>query len=123
MEDALFIKISKRYKENMTEEELYEATRGVWVAKKERLKNIKFAFALFKNRIVEVYNVEDWFDAGTTEYKTRTIMNKKNRYEFTGKVATEIRDFFIGKSVSRYYKRGEANPIKYFSLEQLQNEL
>lgn len=38
----------------------------------------------------------------------------EGRYEFVGEVAEEIRDRYIGKSMANLYKKGEANPIKYF---------
>ena len=49
------------------------------------------------------------------------LMGKiKGRLEFTGRIALDMQHF-IGKDVSLYYNKGEANPIKYMELDQLQN--
>ena len=127
MKDVLFIKINQRYKENMTEEELYEATRGIWKLDLVRCNNdIKYVLALYKNTILEIYKVDQWFKAGETNYNTRTpdlnAPSAKGRIEFVGKIAYDLNDIrsqLIGQNVSRYYKRGEANPAKYISFEQL----
>ena len=62
--------------------------------------------------ILEVYKIEEWYPAGTQEYQTRPDweeFRKTSRWEFTGKVADEIRDQYIGKFVGK----GGQNPIRY----------
>ncbi len=124
-QDAIFIKINKRFRENMSKEELYDESRGVWKVNENKVKNVKYAFAIYKGIIKEVYYIDEWHKAYSTPYYYRT--NKtfqddpslKGRKEFTGKVALDIRDCFIEKSVAKYYKKGEANPIKYMNFEEL----
>jgi hypothetical protein len=125
MEDVIFVKITKLYRDDMSDEELYEATRGVWKVNTDRIKNIKYVFALYKGIIKEVYTVKEWTQP-TGNYKSRKIdVNEAiqaGKSEFIGEIS-DIREDFINKDVSSYYKRGEANPIKYMSLSELQKDL
>lgn len=125
--DVIFIKINRLFREDITSEELYEATRGIWKVNANKVKTIKYAFAIYKGIIKEVYHIETWHDPLSTTYHTREIdkddPKHKGRKEFTGKVALNIRDCFIEKSIAKYYKHGEANPIKYMSFEELQKDL
>ena len=121
-QDAIFIKISNRFRENMSKEELYDESRGIWKVDANKVKTVKYAFVIYKNIIKEVYYIDEWHKAYSTPYYYRT--NKTDRYdperkEFTGKVASDIRDCFIEKSVAKYYKKGAANPIKYMNFEEL----
>ena len=70
--------------------------------------------------MVEVYKIDEWVPAGTIPMKTRTILPERTsgRVEFIGKVApAEIRNKYIGKSVAKLFKYGEASPIKVFRRE------
>jgi hypothetical protein len=52
-----------------------------------------------------------WHRAGTLEYRTRDIgdFDLKDRWEFVGTVATEIRDEYVGKFVGK----ARGNPVRY----------
>lgn len=130
METVIFIKtyvdLNETEFNNKSEDELYDAVRGTWKINANRAKNIKYAFAIHKGTIKNVYLINKWHEANTTKYITRTVDRNgprlDGRLEFTGKPAVNMQDF-IGKEVSKYYKRGEANPIKYMDLELLNKEL
>lgn len=116
-EDLLVIKINQLYSPDMSALELYEATRGIW---KRRIKSVKaadYCLAVCKGIVVEVYSIDGWYPAGTTEYKTR-VLNKERcvgRIEFVGDVAPDrIRNDYIGKSVKKLFKPGEASPVRLF---------
>jgi hypothetical protein len=90
--------------------ELYETTRGIWRVGPNRYKP-EYAMALFKGTVLEVYRIDHWYPAGTTEYATRDSTNFKDsrRWEFTGTIAEDIRAEYVASFVG---KAGQ-NPIRY----------
>jgi hypothetical protein len=114
-EPALLIRINRLYRHNMTPQELYEATRGVWKVGPRRTK-VKYAFAVFEGVVREVYAIESWHPAATTPYATRDASQLKTagRREFIGRVAdAAIRQAYVGRSVSRHFPPGLQNPVVY----------
>jgi len=130
MNEVIFIKtyvdLTDKEFNDKTENELYEAVRGIWKISKLRAEDINYAFAIHKGKIKKVYQIDEWHEANTTKYTTRVLDSNdtkiNGRFEFTGKIAIDMQHF-IGKNVSEYYKKGEANPIKYMKLEVLNKEL
>jgi hypothetical protein len=103
----------------MSPSELYEATRGVWWVGKDREK-AKYAFAVYEGIVREVYQIRQWFPAGSTFYATRERkdVKYKNRWEFVGTVAPDgIRDKYLGTSVGRYFHPRARNPIQYVNVD------
>lgn len=99
----------------MSDEELYEATRGVWKVGPRR-EEAKYALAVHDGIVREVYEITEWQPAGTTPYSTRNEdeLPLEGRWEFVGGLAApEIRQAYIGASVSDYFQRGQQNPITY----------
>jgi hypothetical protein len=112
---ALLIRINRLYRHNMTPEELYEATRGVWKLG-SRCTKAQFAFAVFEGVVREVYEIESWHAGATTPYVTRDAakLTTNGRREFLGHVAdAAVRDRFFGRSVADYFHRGQQNPVVY----------
>jgi len=128
MKNVIFIKayvdLNNEEFDKLSQDELYDGYRGIWRISKNKVDDLKYAFAIHNNIIKNVYLIDAWHNGNTTEYKTRKINPNdpkiKERVEFTGKIAFDMQHF-VGKDVSSYYSRGEANPIKYMQLEQLQN--
>jgi hypothetical protein len=88
----------------MGDEALYEITRGVKRIGKRRDK-ARYALAVYKGIVREVYRIDQWHPAGTTSYNTREKEEVKvrGRWEFTGSVAEpKIRDKYVGRSVENY---------------------
>lgn len=115
-ENVIAIKINQAYRENMTELELYEATRGCWKIDVKRAEKVDYVFSVYKGIIKEVYKIKEWLPAGTIPRSTLPDAKvPTDRYEFVGEVAEEaIRNKYIEKSIANLYRKGEANPIKYF---------
>lgn len=109
---VMLITINRLFREGMSAEELYEATRGAWKIGAQREKT-QYVLAVFKGVVQEVYRVHGWFPAGTLEYRTRdtTGWEQTGRWEFEGSVAADIRHLYVGRSVKTYL-RGQ-NPIRY----------
>ena len=107
---AILLTINRYYRKTMTPLELYEMTRGIWVVGTRRNK-AEYALSLYKGIVLEVYHIKEWHEAGTLPYQTRDSSDFKNseRWEFSGEVAQEIRDEYVGFSVG---KAGQ-NPIRY----------
>ena len=119
-EPAILIRINQLYRPGMSDEELYDATRGIWVARGERRARAKYALAVYQGIVREVYRIDRWYAAGTTPYHTRRFTDEdiRGRWEFVGEVAEEaLRRKYIGKSVASYFPRGAANPIMYVNCD------
>lgn len=113
VEDVVLIKINRSYKENMTAEELYNATSYSWVASfgKTETRDIKYYCAVYQNKIIEVYD----FDG----YEEEIPKRNPARYFLKGHVSREeMRNDLIGLDVSSIHK-GKGNPIKYTRLSTL----
>jgi hypothetical protein len=120
-ENVILIRINRLYHENITEEELYEATRGIWRVGIRR-ENADYAFSVYRGEVKETFVIKSWFPACTLHYKTRnmqdaiTKVKKEGRWEFMGELAEDnIRNKYIGKSVKHYLPFGSSNPIFYIN--------
>jgi hypothetical protein len=109
-ERALLITINRLYRSDMTAEELYEATRGIWVLGPRR-ERAELALAVFQGIVREVYRIERWHPSGTLEYRTRDAsgFGERGRWEFEGHVAHDVRDQYVNHSVGK----GGQNPVRY----------
>jgi hypothetical protein len=111
---AILIIINRLYRSDMTPEELYEATRGIWKIGPRR-DNAELAMAVFQGVVREVFRIRRWLPAGTMIYRTRDSKGFKNsgRWEFEGEVARECRDQYRDFSVRRFLGTKSQNPIRY----------
>ncbi len=118
LEPAILIRINQFYREGMSGIALYEATRGVWkVGIKREKANI--AIAVYKGQIKDIYKIISWHPAGTTPYKIRhpDTYNIPGRWEFKGEeVDSNIKNKYVGKNISHYFRKGAQNPIMYLNV-------
>ncbi|MDN3676290.1 hypothetical protein QWY90_03080 [Flavobacterium paronense] len=125
IDDAvILIRINQAFRYSMPENELYEYTRGRWVLNPQRAKKAKYAFAVYQGVVQEVYEILDWYKAGSTnsirledtQSEFNTIESLEGRFEFVGNIAPKkIRDKYRYISVEHYFKRGNSNPIMYIN--------
>lgn len=116
-EPSILIRINQKFREEMNQQELYETTRGVWKVGENR-KKARLAFAVFKGIVKEVYQIESWYPAGSTQYQTRSDFNKPERWEFIGHLAPEhIRMKYRNLSVEHYLAPNAQNPITYVNCD------
>lgn len=120
-EPVILITVNRFYRRGMSDEDLYEITRGKWVIGARRDK-AKYAFAVYKGIIREVYEIERWLPiqvegaeltrawipANSEEAKVK----RPNRWEFEGRIATSLRHY-VGGSTEKYATVGAQNPIRY----------
>lgn len=112
---VLLIRLSRLFREGMTDPELYEATRGVWKLGPRR-ERVQYVLAVAGGTVREVYAVDGWHAAGTTEYATRPLphLQRPGRCEFTGTVAPEeVRRLYLGGRVDEFFPQGAQTPVRY----------
>ena len=114
--NIMLIRINKLYRNDMTEVELYDATRGYWRINPSQASKVDYAMAVYDGMVLEVYEPKQWLPALST-FTTRTGINldyPKSRYEFIGRIAdAAVRDLYINMSVADLFSNGDQNPIKY----------
>ena len=116
---ALLIRINKLYKPGMSDDDIYEATRGIWKVGRRRLE-ASFAMAVFGAVVRGVYEVDGWHPAGTTAYKARTFTPQQclNRWEFVGRpAASAIKERYLYGNVSQYLSEQAQNPVTYVNCD------
>lgn len=99
---VILININKLFKREMSQNEIYEATRQAWVMG-PRKEKAKYAVATYRGLTREVYEIENWFEVS-------------GRWGFNGKLAPDpIQKELRYKSISSLTKQGAANPIRYIN--------
>ena len=114
-DNIVIIKINKSYREGMSEQELYDITRGCWKRTLSSVNGSEFALAVVNGIVKEVYKIDAWFPAEEVARDTVPYNEKTDagRIAFRGTVATEnVRKKYLNCSVAELFKRGEANPVK-----------
>lgn len=115
IDPLMLIKINRLFRSDMSELELYEATRGTWVLGRRREK-AKYACAVFRGVVREVYQIDEWNPAGTKDYSTRddSAFAGNGRWEFCGRKAPEtVRNRYLLRSVRHLQGASAQNPIRY----------
>lgn len=114
---VMLITINRLYRSDMSSQELYEATRGIWKAGRRRAR-ADYAFAVYRGIVREVYRIDRWHLAGTLTYGTRddSDFEGSGRWEFEGAVAQDIREIYVGNSIRDYLGKSNQNPIRYVNI-------
>lgn len=115
---VILINIAQLYRPGMSPPELYDATRHAWRVNPSR-HPAEYALAIQGGIVREVYEIAQWFPAGTT-YRTNDQHGERRhdsdptRFEFVGHLAEpDVRKRYLHKSVEDYFVQGAQNPIKY----------
>jgi len=110
-EPALLIRVSRLFKRDMSDNQIYQATRRSWPVGPRRAK-AEYAFSIFNGVVRAVYRIRSW-----RRSKARSPTQKKqDRWAFTADVATNLKHY-IGGNVAQYLKHGAQNPLKYVNCE------
>lgn len=102
--NLMTININKTYNiKNDYHPNIYEATRKSWKISERRLKEVDYVISEYRGIARAVFKPTKWEREG-------------NRWMFEGIEVTdnEITDLYLNKALPEK-KRGEANPIKYFT--------
>jgi len=120
---SLLIRINRLYRYGMAQDELYEATRGIWKlgAKSARRARARYAFSVFHGVVRAVFEIQSWHSARTTPYHVRVFGDPAplpGRCEFIGAPAeARIRKQYVGRSVQHYFKQGLRSPVVYVNCD------
>mgnify|MGYP001199844334 FL=1 len=96
-------------------EDLYDSTRQYWAVSKGKISKktdsgdlfYKYAFGMKNEYVLDVYEIIEWFPAGTTISSRTFYDDGKTRWEFIGKnISRKIEKLYKNK---RLYERG--NPL------------
>lgn len=114
-ENAVLIKLSDTFRYNMSPNQLYDYTRGIWIISKDRMAATEYAFAVYDGVIQETYKISGWFEAGSTFHsrQDKDSWKKKQRFEFVGIIDESMRKKYRHKSVNHYFPYGAQNPMRY----------
>lgn len=120
-ESVILITVNQFYRRGMEPSMLYEITRGKWVIGLRRDK-AKFAFAVYKGIIREVYEISNWQvapsdvaelkQAWASKHLITASTKQKNRWQFVGVVSAGLQKY-VGCSTENYQTVGAQNPIRY----------
>jgi len=103
---VLLININNQFKKDMSEKEIYDATRKYWKVNINKAREFNIICAVSQGIIREVFELSKWTKA--------TREDQKGRSFFTGHIASDkIRNKYINKSVVKFWLPGAQNPIKY----------
>lgn len=113
-DEVMLIRIKQLYRDNLSEMELYDVTRGWWKLSKRR-EGAKFALAVYGGVVKEVYSITHWLPARSTLSSRWTQGSPyKRKWEFVGLIAPEgIRKRYLNKYVGHYFTPGARNSIQY----------
>ena len=104
-EPAILVTVNRLFRRNMTDDEIYEITRGNWVVG-ERRNKAKYAFCVYNGTVRQVYEIQRWFPIKARSQDAGT----QDRWRFDGVVAEDLQKY-VGGNVEKYV--GGQNPIRY----------
>ena len=114
-DECVIININGQYNRAMDYDAIYKATKEAWRIGRKRIKKLKYVLSEYRDLIVEVFEVDEWYEVERTYG-----LNCKNAgktyiaYGFNGKRAPKsIRNLYINKSIVDRKSKGRANPISY----------
>ena len=112
-EGYVIIDINKQYKRGNDFDAIYKATRQTWIIDKKKRDNLKYILSVYRGLIVEVFEVELWYDQ---ERKSSEMYSDSDKVRigsaFKGhKALDEIRKLYINKHINHI--RNYGNPIRY----------
>lgn len=113
--DCVVININGQYNRAMGSQAIYKATKEAWGIGKHRLKDIKYVLSEYRGIIIEVFEVERWYEVIRTYGPNRKKAGMTyTAYGFEGKIANEsIRGLYINRSIADRKVKGRSNPISY----------
>lgn len=112
--NLMLVKINQLYHDNMSEEELYNAVRGIWRADIDKAVNIDYVLGLYKGEVVAVFKPNNWFKVkdNPKEMPPHAVLNGKTneRIFFTcDNHNIDCNNPYLGE---KYYSSTQ-NPVTY----------
>jgi len=107
---ALLLRLNKSWRDGISAEDLYEITRAWWVISPANAQRVERVLAVAGGVVREVYRPTRWLPS--------PIEGLENRIGFEDVVAPD-RENYVGRDVSRLFRHGSANPVRYLPLDAL----
>ena len=117
---VIVFKLNQEWHRHISDNELYEVTRGYWRIDMKRALEAQFVFATYKGLIKAIYKPNRWIKV-TEDKNTLKEAPRVNQYDpkrldriyFVGeKAEKEIEEMYLNKEIS-YYIRNSQNPVLY----------
>jgi hypothetical protein len=108
-EPSILITVNRLFHFGMSQQEIYEITRGNWVLG-ERRNKAEYAFCVYRGIIRQVYKINRWIPASAKNDNQKI----RARWSFEGEIADSLAHY-VGCEVSHYVKQGNQNPINYLN--------
>ena len=103
---AVLVNLRRQYSRGLSEQQLYERTRGFWTFNPERHPSVIYGMAVAFGIIREVYVISSWTrhaveDIVESELRKNddAVSKSKVRWAFDASIAFDIRDRFVGRTV------------------------
>jgi len=110
---VILIRVAGLFREDMTPEELYHATRSSWLVSPVNANKAQYAFSINEGVVQEVYQIDGWNFAGMDDKNP-----DRKRYEFTGKIAeNSVRNKYLYQSIKHYFKKGNRRSFMYLNVK------
>ena len=115
---SIVFRINKLYRRGMSAIELYDITRCCWGVDLSKAKKCKYAMSAYEGRILEIYEIVEWFEGGATFMIRELVKSDEGRKEFVGRVCKNprVRKCFLGKSISQLPGYDSRTEFLYFGL-------
>ncbi|MDQ2841048.1 MAG: hypothetical protein M3Y72_08425 [Acidobacteriota bacterium] len=115
---VVLLNLNRQFDRSLTDEQLYERTRGYWVMNPDKHPEVKYAMAIAYGLIREVYRIEHWerspvYDIVESDLRRVDASEGRSaiRCAFVGSVATDVRERFIYKSLPG----NSQNPVRWMN--------
>lgn len=96
--------LNQTYRPAMSAHDLYNRTRCCWKLNKGHAERARYAFAVHRDEIKEVYEIHRW-----------QASREPGRYEFEGAMPRhEIRQKYRHRVMPEEYRHGQ-NPVRYIN--------
>jgi hypothetical protein len=113
-DDCVIININGQYNRCMGPQGIYDATKECWRMDANRVQGIKFVLSEYRGLIVEVFEVDEWYQKDRPYTSGKKVGQYYKGWGFNGKVADDaVRNLYINKSIAHTKKKGQAYPVTY----------
>ena len=113
LDNVMAIKITAKYRADISDHELYEATNKWWRANKERAEKVDYVLSVHNGIVRGVFKPTAWYKS-----------DDGKRIGFDGVVAEEsIKERYLNRLLEENGLKGKANPIRYFLIDEMNHQV
>ena len=113
---VVLIRIARSFRPEMSDAELYDATRRWWRVGGDRMKLGSaaapgYALAVHQGVVRAAYRIAAWEPATRAEISEDHI--RDGRWGFIGRIDRSMEDRYLHVDVTSFFPKGQVNPIRY----------